>query len=226
MKKNVEKVASVSSKGQVTIPSFVRDVLDVDFNDAVIFKITKNGVLIEKDESSSNSICPCCNNDISEIESCLFCKGEGSIKGDSDFKNIISIVTRMVDEYYWLVGFEVKKTEYGYSLELTNSSSHEEESDWYQYSINLHLMIKALNSFDYLKFYDIIPIYRCSIPDNYIELFEREVMHYMYEYTSTRKKENNKSKENDEYEMEFEIKKCSEVLAKEYRDEYLHVFLS
>ena len=43
---NYTETAKVTSKGQVTIPSTIREILKLETGSTVIFKITENGVLL------------------------------------------------------------------------------------------------------------------------------------------------------------------------------------
>ena len=41
-------VAKISSKGQITIPKFVRELLEVDTGDKVIFRIEEDKICIDR----------------------------------------------------------------------------------------------------------------------------------------------------------------------------------
>ncbi len=46
----------VSQKGQITIPAFLRKIFDINPKDEVVFKTTKEGILIQKSTSPTQAL--------------------------------------------------------------------------------------------------------------------------------------------------------------------------
>jgi len=86
---NYTETAKVTSKGQVTIPSTIRDILKLEPGSTVMFKVTEKGILLSPCEITEKSIYS--KEEWKKIEKLVAEKGKAYKTSDAAKKHIKSL---------------------------------------------------------------------------------------------------------------------------------------